>query len=195
MKVIGLTGGVGCGKSTVAGIMKEKYPVAVLIADDIGAELMKKNQSCYKEIVTAFGKEIVSENGELDRHALAAIVFADDERLSVLNSIIHPKVKEYIKEEIKKIESEDSVNYVFIESAIILECGYEDICDEFWYVSAPFEERVRRLQSTRGYSEAKIQAIMDKQKEEEQFERQCSVVLCNDGELEKIYSQLKILLV
>lgn len=195
MKVIGLTGGVGCGKSTVARIIKEEYDAAVLIADDIGAELMKKNQSCYKDIVAAFGEDIVGEDGELDRFSLAAIVFADEERLSELNSIIHPKVKEYIKKEIENIQRADETDYVFIESAIILECGYESICDEFWYVNAPYEERVRRLKETRGYSDAKIQAIMSRQKEEEQFESQCSVILENDGDLEKIYSQLKILLV
>lgn len=195
MKVIGLTGGVGCGKSTVASIIKENFQATVLIADDIGAMLMQPGQSCYKEIVAAFGEKVVLENGELDRKGIAAMVFADDEQLSVLNGIIHPKVKEYIKEEVLKIQNQKQYQYVFIESAIILECGYEDVCDEFWYVSAPYEERVRRLKSSRGYSDAKIQAIMSNQKEEKQFQEHCSVVLENDGDLEKIYSQLKILLV
>ena len=93
------------------------------------------------------------------------------------------------------LEKANNKDYVFIESAIILECGYGDICDEFWYVSAPREERVRRLKESRGYSDAKIDAIMANQKEEEQFEQQCSVVLENDGDLKKIFSQLKILLV
>ncbi|SES99443.1 dephospho-CoA kinase [[Clostridium] polysaccharolyticum] len=195
MKVIGLTGGVGCGKSTVANIIKENFQASVLIADDIGAMLMQPGQSCYKEIVAAFGEKAVLENGQLDRKGIAAMVFADDVQLSVLNGIIHPKVKEYIKKEVLKIQNEKLHQYVFIESAIILECGYEDVCDEFWYVSAPYEERVRRLKVSRGYSDAKIQAIMSNQKEEKQFQQLCSVVLENDGDLEKIYSQLKILLV
>lgn len=195
MKIIGLTGGVGCGKSTVANMIKEKFNAAVLIADDIGAMLMQPGQSCYNEIVAAFGDSVVEESGQLDRKGLAAIVFADDVQLSVLNGIIHPKVKEYIRNEIGKIKKANNKDYVFIESAIILECGYGDICDEFWYVSAPREERVRRLKESRGYSDAKIDAIMANQKEEEQFEQQCSVVLENDGDLKKIFSQLKILLV
>lgn len=195
MKIIGLTGGVGCGKSTVANMIKEKFNAAVLIADDIGAMLMQPGQSCYNEIVAAFGDSVVEESGQLDRKGLAAIVFADDVQLSVLNGIIHPKVKEYIRNEIEKIKKANNKEYVFIESAIILECGYGDICDEFWYVSAPREERVRRLKESRGYSDAKIDAIMANQKEEEQFEQQCSVVLENDGDLKKIFSQLKILLV
>lgn len=195
MKIIGLTGGVGCGKSTVANMIKEKFNAAVLIADDIGAMLMQPGQSCYNEIVAAFGDSVVEESGQLDRKGIAAIVFADDVQLSVLNGIIHPKVKEYIRNEIEKIKKANNKDYVFIESAIILECGYGNICDEFWYVSAPREERVRRLKESRGYSDAKIDAIMANQKEEEQFEQQCSVILENDGDLKKIFSQLKILLV
>lgn len=195
MKIIGLTGGVGCGKSTVANIIKEKFNASVLIADDIGAVLMQPGQSCYKEIVAAFGDSVVDENGQLDRKGIAAMVFADDAQLSVLNGIIHPKVKEYIRNEIENINKTGDKDYVFIESAIILECGYRDICDEFWYVSAPHDERVRRLKESRGYSDAKIEAIMASQKEEEQFEQQCSVILVNDGDFEKIFSQLKILLV
>lgn len=195
MKVIGLTGGVGCGKSTVANVIKENFNASVLIADDIGAALMKPGKSCYKEIVAVFGEQVVAENGELDRKKLAALVFADNKQLTKLNGIIHPRVKEYIIKEVKTLQIENKVDYVFIESAIILECGYEDICDEFWYVSAPYEERVRRLKASRGYSDAKIQAIMSNQKEEEQFEKQCTHILVNDGKIEKIFSELKILLV
>ena len=177
MKVIGLTGGVGCGKSTVANMIKENFNASVLIADDIGAELMQPGQICYREIVAEFGEEILMEDGSLDRKRLAAIVFADDVQLSVLNGIIHPRVKEYINYEVKKIKDEARKDYIFIESAIILKCGYEDICDEFWYISAPYEERVRRLKESRNYSDAKIEAIMSNQNQEEEFEKRCSIMV------------------
>lgn len=195
MKVIGLTGGVGCGKSTVMNIIKENFNASVLIADDIGADLMQPGQICYKEIVAEFGQRILMENGGLDRKKLAAEVFVDNERLDVLNSIIHPRVKEYIYYEVEKIKAELKKDYIFIESAIILDCGYEDICDEFWYVSAPYEERVRRLKASRGYSDDKIEAIMRSQNKEEEFEKKCSIILENNGDIKKIFSQLKILLV
>lgn len=195
MKVIGLTGGVGCGKSTVAKIIKENFRAAVLIADDIGAELMQPGQICYQEIVAEFGQDILMDDGTLDRKKIAAKVFADDVQLSVLNGIIHPRVKEYIYYEVEKIKAEKTKDYIFIESAIILECGYEDICDEFWYVSAPYEERVRRLKESRGYSDAKIEAIMSNQNEEEEFEKRCSIILDNNGDIKKIFSDLKFLLV
>lgn len=195
MKIIGLTGGVGCGKSTVASLIKENFNAAVLIADDIGSEQMKPGKSCYRDIVAAFGDEVVAADGSLDRKKIAAIVFADNVKLSVLNGIIHPRVKEYIKAEVDKIKQEAKKEYVFIESAIILKCGYGDICDEFWYVNAPYAERVRRLKTSRGYSDAKIEAIMDCQNEEREFEKHCSIILENDGDIKKIFSQLKILLV
>ena len=94
-----------------------------------------------------------------------------------------------------KFEENKQIDYVFIESAIILECGYTDICDEFWYVSAPLEERIRRLKAARGYTDEKIAAIMSNQKQDKEFEKQCDIVLVNDGNIEKIFSQLKILLV
>lgn len=195
MKVIGLTGGVGCGKSTVAKVIEEHFNAVVLIADDIGFDLMKPGQACYKDIVASFGEEVVLEDGTLDRRGLAAIVFSDEEKLARLNGIIHPRVREYIDAEIEKFAESKKVKYLFVESAIILECGYDNMCDEFWYVSAPLEERKRRLKASRGYSDEKIESIMSNQKDEMQFRNQCDVVIENDGDLEKIFSQLKILLV
>ncbi len=195
MKVIGLTGGVGCGKSTVAKVIEEHFNAVVLIADDIGFDLMKPEQACYKDIVASFGEEVVLEDGTLDRRGLAAIVFSDEEKLARLNGIIHPRVREYIDAEIEKLAESKKVKYLFVESAIILECGYDNMCDEFWYVSAPLEERKCRLKASRGYSDEKIESIMSNQKDEMQFRNQCDVVIENDGDLEKIFSQLKILLV
>lgn len=195
MRVIGLTGGVGCGKSTVAALINENYNALVLIADDIGALLMEPGQRCYEEIIEVFGPQVVGEDQRLDRKSLASIVFADTKKLAVLNQIVHPKVKAFIEERIKKERERGQLDYIFIESAIILKCGYESICDEFWYVSAPVEERVKRLRLNRGYSKEKIQAIMSNQNEEEEFMNACSNVIENDGELKKICDQLKNLLV
>lgn len=195
MRVIGLTGGVGCGKSTVAALINDNYNALVLIADDIGALLMEPGQRCYEEIIEVFGPQVVGEDQRLDRKSLASIVFADTKKLTVLNQIVHPKVKAFIEERIKKERERGQLDYIFIESAIILKCGYESICDEFWYVSAPVEERVKRLRLNRGYSKEKIQAIMSNQNEEEEFMNACSNVIENDGELKKICDQLKNLLV
>jgi len=195
MKVIGLTGGVGCGKSTVAKVIMEHFNAVVLIADDIGFELMKPGQNCYQNIVAAFGEQVVKEDQTLNRKKIASIVFADEEKLAQLNNIIHPHVRTYIEYEVERMRKEGKTDYVFIESAILLECGYEDVCEEFWYVTAPLEVRIQRLKESRGYSDAKIEAVMNNQKQDEEFKKQCRVVLNNDSDMQKIYTQLKLLLV
>lgn len=195
MKVIGLTGGVGCGKSTVAKVIMEHFNAVVLIADDIGFELMKPGQNCYQNIVAAFGEQVVKEDQTLNRKKIASIVFADEEKLAQLNNIIHPHVRTYIEYEVERMRKEGKTDYVFIESAILLECGYEDVCEEFWSVTAPLEVRIQRLKESRGYSDAKIEAVMKNQKQDEEFKKQCRVVLNNDSDMQKIYTQLKLLLV
>ena len=121
------------------------------------------------------------------------VVAADDYNL-ILRHLDYKGLMTQFKH-ILKFEENKQIDYVFIESAIILECGYTDICDEFWYVSAPLEERIRRLKAARGYTDEKIAAIMSNQKQDKEFEKQCDIVLVNDGNIEKIFSQLKILLV
>lgn len=194
MKIIGLTGGVGCGKSTVAGIIKENFHAKVLIADDIGFEIMQPGHECYDEIVKYFGKEIVKDDKTIDRPKLASIVFVNKDELNKLNQMVHPRVKDYIKNEIKKAELE-GFDYVFIESAIILEAGYEDICDEFWYVTANEMTRRKRLMESRGYTMEKIDSIMKNQKNEEEYIQKCQVILDNNDDMKKIFTQIKNILV
>lgn len=136
MKVIGLTGGVGCGKSTVANMIKEKFPADILIADNIGFELMMPGTICFQEIVEELGTEVLLEDKTLNRQLISKIVFQDKKKLERLNQIIHPRVKDFIKERLDHARESGLYSYVFIESAIILEAGYEDICDEFWYITA-----------------------------------------------------------
>ena len=195
MKVIGLTGGVGCGKSTVAKMIKEKFPAEILIADDIGFELMMPGAVCYEEIVKKFGTEVLLPDKTLNRPMISKIVFGDKMKLECLNQIIHPRVKEYIKERLEHARQSGLYSYVFIESAIILEAGYEDICDEFWYVTASEEIRRARLKESRGYTDEKIDSIMKNPKHENEFQNRCSRVLDNNGEIEKIFSELKLILV
>ena len=195
MKVYGITGGAGTGKSEVIKMLQQNFGGCVIMSDEVARELMQKGNISYQLIVEYFGRDILMDDGEIDRKKLADHVFNNKEALEKLNSMTHPYVKDEIRKLIAEAEASGECRFVALESAILLECGYEDICDEFWYVSAPRDERVRRLKESRGYSDAKIDAIMANQKEEEQFEQQCSVVLENDGDLKKIFSQLKILLV
>ncbi|MCR5108439.1 MAG: dephospho-CoA kinase [Lachnospiraceae bacterium] len=187
MKVIGITGGVGCGKSEVMKILKEVCDPYIIIADDTARELEKKGGSCYEELLELLGKEMLSEDGEIDRRRMAAAVFSDEsgELLDKVNEIVHPKVKEYIREKIEEEKRKGVHEYFFIEAALLIEDGYDKICDELWYIYADVSVRKERLKKSRGYSDEKIEGIMDSQNSEEVFRRYCKVVIDNNGDLER----------
>lgn len=195
MKIIGLTGGIGCGKSMVAGLLREKFHCPVMIADEIGKEGMEQGGGCYQKIAEAFGKNILKEDGGLDREKLSSMVFQDKAALLRLNAIVHPYVQERILEEIKRMEETGCYRYAAVESAIMIEAGYKTICDEIWYVHATEQARRERLRRARGYSEEKIDRIMENQMREEEFYRHCSAVIENSSTEEALIPQLEILLV
>ena len=153
--ILGITGGVGCGKSAVLNILEKEYGAYVIQADLVAHELMEPGQTSYLAIVEHFGCEILTEDGHIDRKALGAIVFADEEKLSLLNSLTHPAVKEEIKRRIQMhlfevvdrelveqmsafdghhpiVRSKDNCVLIVIEAALLLEDHYDEICDEIW---------------------------------------------------------------
>ena len=128
MKVIGITGGVGSGKSEVLKLLEQEYHAVVVQLDEVAKSLQKKGTVCWKQIVEVFGTEILDEEGELDRKKLARIVFQDPEKLEQLNAIVHPAVREYILCDMKAKHQEDVKLYV-LEAALLLEAGYAEICE------------------------------------------------------------------
>lgn len=107
MKVIGITGGVGSGKSAVLKLLEEEYHAVVVQLDEVAKALQRKGTPCWKAIVEAFGREILDENEELDRKKLAQIVFQSSEKLEQLNGIVHPAVKQQVLLDIEEKERED----------------------------------------------------------------------------------------
>ena len=159
MKVFGITGGVGAGKSEVLTYLGQNYDATVIQADEAGYLVMLPGGECYGEIVKLFGRQITTETGELDRKRIAEIVFQDEEKLKALNAIVHPAVKRYIKKAIAAAEKAGT-EYVFVEAALLIEEKYDEICDELWYIYADEEVRKERLIEGRGYSEKKVREIM-----------------------------------
>ena len=131
MKIIGITGGVGAGKTQILEYLNNKYGATICMTDEVGKKLQKKGTECFDEIVAHFGNEILDEKGELDRAKLSDIVFADRVELSVLNGIVHPRVKEEIQKKITR-EERKNTNLMLIEGALLIEDHYEEICDELW---------------------------------------------------------------
>lgn len=191
MKVIGITGGVGCGKSTVMELLEKNFNAYIIKADDVGKSVLNKGTKGYEQFIVLFGEELLDEQGEIDRNRLAQVVFHNPNKLMVLNSIVHPLVKKTIVEEMTRIKCLGSYDYFFIEAALLLEDHYEVFCDEIWYIYADEDSRRKRLAVSRGYTDDKTDSIMKNQLSEEEFRQKCDFILNNSGSVEETLEQLK----
>ena len=191
MKVYGITGGAGTGKSEVIKMLQQNFGGCVIMSDEVARELMQKGNISYQLIVEYFGRDILMDDGEIDRKKLADHVFNNKEALEKLNSLTHQYVKDEIRKLIAEAEASGECRFVALESAILLECGYEDICDEFWYVYTKPEIRRQRMKETRNYSDEKVDSVMRNQQPDEVFFEQCSFVIKNNTTLSDVYAQLK----
>ena len=190
MRIIGVTGGVGSGKSAVLNYIEEHFDSRIVKADDVGHLLMMPGRACYEPVIQLFGEGIVKDDTSLNREAIASIVFEDGEMLKKLDDIIHPAVKKYILKEIEKSKKEET-EFFFIESALLLEEKYDEICDEMWYIYCEKEVRMERLRHDRGYSDEKIQRMMANQLPDEEFEARCDFQLYNDEDVAHTYLQIE----
>ena len=156
MLVIGITGGVGAGKSSVLSVLKENCNCRIVLADDVGNKVKEPGQKCYGQIVELLGTDILQEDLTIDRTKMAAKIFADSEILEKVNGIIHPAVKEYILQEIETERKKKEIDVFFLEAALLIEAGYIRYLDELWYIFSAKNVRINRLKESRGYSQEKI---------------------------------------
>lgn len=177
--VIGVTGGVGCGKSSVVNYVEKKYGASIYKADDIGRKIMNIGEDAYNDIVATFGDEILLEDKNINREKLASIVFNNEPLLKKLNSIIHPAVEENIINSIYNAYVWEGQKLFVIEAALLIEAGYKDICNELWYVYADEQTRIERLLNSRGYTKEKCISIMNNQLSDQEFRANCNYVLDN----------------
>lgn len=189
MKIIGITGGVGAGKTEVMTYIGQHYDATVIKADEVGYFLMEPGKECYAPIVRLFGQQITDEAGNLNRKRIAELIFRDGEKLEQMNRIVHPAVKEYIR---KAIENEKKLDtaFVFVEAALLIEDHYDEICDELWYIYADERLRRARLKSDRNYTDERIDGIMENQLSEEEFSEACDFEIDNSGEFEETKKQI-----
>ena len=192
MKILGITGGVGAGKSTVLAYLAQRYGAYVIQADEVGRLLQTPGHSCYEQIAVQFGPEILGPDGAILRDRLAALVFADAGLLEKLNAIVHPAVKAYIIEEIALRQKQyPQTPFIVLEAALLLEDHYDAVCDEIWYIYASNAVRIRRLAQSRGYSEEKSASIIASQLPEAEYRRKCKTVIDNSSEfMENTYEQI-----
>ncbi len=190
MRVIGITGGIGSGKSRVLSFLEERFGAIVCQADRVAWELQEPGEKCYLAITAHFGTGILHADGTLDRASLGQIVFSKEEELLALNEIMHPEVKRSIRKRIEEEEKKGTTLFV-LEAALLIEEDYGEICDELWYIYTSEPIRRQRLKESRGYSDAKINAIMASQLSEEVFRRECKRVIDNSGRFEETCAQIE----
>ena len=190
MKIIGITGGVGAGKSHILDYILRYYKARIIKTDEAAELLRKPGHRCYERIVELLGDTILNEDGTINRNKMAELIFSDQKKLEEINKIIHPEVNRYVAEEIKKEQENKEKDYFFIESALLIENHYDEICDELWYIDTKEEIRRERLKQNRGYSEEKISDIISKQLSEEEFKKHCQIIIDNNGEKQAVYKQI-----
>lgn len=191
MMTIGITGGVGAGKSQILSYIEEHYNSRVIRADEVAHLLEEPGHECYDKIVALLGSGILQKDGTIDKKKMAAAIFCDEEKLSGINAIIHPEVKKYFIQQMQKEKNAKNIDFLFIEAALLIEEHYEELVDEMWYIHTDVEIRSKRLAQSRQYSAEKTADIMRGQLSEEEFRKHCNVVIVNNGDLEETYKQIK----
>jgi len=143
-KIIGLTGPIGSGKSTVSKIFKKKG-ACVIDADEVAREVVEKDQPALQELIKRFGDSIIKEDGSLNRRVLGKIVFGDEQNRRDLNQIVHPYIIEKIERGVIRFLNDPSYMILVIDAALLFETGLHQKVDQVWYVDADEEIRVRRI--------------------------------------------------
>ena len=188
MKVLGITGGVGSGKSETLRYLEEEYGAYVCQMDETAKQLQRSGTDCFWRIVGHFGNRVVASDGELNRAELGRIVFADSEELHALNDIVHPAVLQWVRRDIEQKRAEGRQLYV-VEAALLTETGKE-LCDELWYIYTEEGVRRKRLRASRGYTKEKIAQMIAAQPPEERFRAVCTAVIDNSGDFEDTKRQI-----
>jgi dephospho-CoA kinase len=182
--VLGLTGGIGTGKSEVTRALAG-LGASVIDADRVGHEAYRPHQGIWQEVVQAFGEEILSPDGEVDRKALGAIVFSQPDARAKLNSIMHPWMAQEIERQIDQLR-QDGVEVVVLEAALLIEAGWQGLVDELWVTMADEDEAVLRVSLRSGLSEEQVRGRMATQMPVAEKVEQADVVIDNSGSLEEL---------
>lgn len=187
MKVIGLTGGIGSGKSTVAQFLAELGAI-VIDLDKVGHEVLQQEE-VRGQLVSKFGKGILNVSGEVDRARLGKLVFNNREALARLNRIVHPVIDDIVNTRIEKCHRE-GVRVVVLEAAAMLEAGRAAQVDELWVTVAPAKVVLQRLNERNGYSGEETRARIDSQMSSEERIRQADVVIDTDCTLDELKARV-----
>jgi len=189
MKVIGLTGGIGSGKSTVARFLAEMGAV-IIDADKVGHEALQPGSEVQQQVVTAFGGKIVAADGNIDRARLGGIVFDNPEALAKLNRIMHPPMYNMVEAQLEEYRRQ-GVGVVVIDAPILLEAGWDSLVDEIWVTVAAESSILQRVKDRKTLPEAEILARISSQLPTEERTRHASKVIDTDCSLEELKAKVE----
>ena len=205
MRFIGITGGIGAGKSEILKFIRDHYKCEIYLADEVAHFVKEPMQPAYLALIDLLGTDILEEDADgsrkvgnpIDKGRMANKIFSDADLLKETNAIIHPAVKDFLLDKLAKAKAKaegneaDAVELFFVEAALLLETGYKELVDEMWYIYASVPVRSERLRQARGYSDEKIASIMQQQKDEAFYRQGCDFVIDNSGDLEDSCRQIR----
>ncbi len=186
---IGLTGGIGSGKSTAAKILAE-LAAPVIDADKVGHAIYAPGGPAYQDLIEAFGEGILAPDRTIDRRKLGPIVFADPAALKRLNSIVHPKMFVRMREMVAEMRRGGEARPIVIEAAILIEANWHPLFDEIWLVVAPRERVIERLERDRGLKPAQTEARIRAQLSDDERRKHATTVVTNDGTIEDLRTKV-----
>ena len=192
MITIGLTGGIASGKSTVSAMLRE-LGAHVIDADQVGHEVYEPGAPAWDQLVQAFGREIVGEDGRIDRKKLGPIVFADPARLQTLNGIVHPLMRKMMEERLEGLRQEGTTTIALIEAAILIEGGWASLVDEIWVTAVPESVALERLVGRTGLTPEQAEARIRSQMGNEERKQYALRVIDTAGSLEDVQLQANVL--
>lgn len=189
MRVIGLTGGIGTGKSEVSRILEELGAV-VISADHLGHEAYSPHTETWRKVVDAFGEEVVGADGQIDRKRLGAIVFANPPARAKLNSIVHPQIAELARRKIAELRCQEA-DTIVLEAALLIEAGWDSLVDEVWITCALEETVLERLKRRNHQSEAEIRSRISSQLPFEERAKHGQVIIENTATLKELRAKVE----
>ena len=191
MKVIGLTGGIGSGKSTVARLL-ENLGAAVIDADKIGHELLKPGSVTSRQVVNAFGEEIVAADGAIDRARLGRLVFGDTAKRELLNSIMHPPMHRAVRDRLEQYRRQGA-GMVVLEAPLLFEAGWQSLADWIWVTTAPEAVIRQRTGERSGLDDESIRVRINSQLPPEERVKNADAVINTDCPLDELEEKVSAL--
>lgn len=186
MTVLGVTGGIGSGKSTVSHILQRDYKAEIVDTDQIGRKIFHIGAPVYEQVIAAFGREYLAPDGAIDRKKLAGLVFSDDRALAKLNSITHPEIRRIAEERIA-----EASGLVVIDGALLIEAGFHNMVDRLLLVTAQLDVRLKRIIARDGCTEAQAMKRIASQLPDQAKKPYADLVIDNSFSLDALEKRLR----